>query len=996
MAENPFSLESLLSNVIANLASSGVTWLISKAYSWTEPESKTLTTINSVISKSLKDEAEFKWEGTVSEDKVVEFLQSPEAAALSRQIYAVLYNNSKSINEIKRAFVRLMAIHTKTNIKSIKSHANALFDDIVFRCQNLFDKLIQEGDLFAHEAQSRIRHRLLIDELKGIKRNVAFLTNSRKLDLPSILEFEKRYREQVKQRHSTLMPPVYSSSRRKVPIDKIYVTPHFNEGQKGALIEIDKLQTGLHRTVILGNPGGGKSTFTLKLCYELTSNNWTVNGKNLTPILVILKDYGTQKQKTQCSIMEFVEATANSHYQVESPKHAFEYLLRNGRAIVIFDGLDELLDTRYRTEITLDVESFCNLYPSVPVLVTSRFVGYEQAPLSKEMFNVIQLSPFDDGQIKEYVKKWFHSDEDHSLLERKAKADAFLEESETVPNDITSSPLLLSLLCNMYRSTGYVPKNRPAIYERCSTMLFETWDKSRGINYELPFEQHIRPAMMYLAHWIYTTPDLQSGVTEHQLIRKASEYLIPKRFEDEDEAAAAAKEFIEFCRGRAWVFTDIGTTAQGEELYQFTHRTFLEYFTASHLIRTAKTEDKLLEILLPRIAKQEWDIVAQLAFQQISQNNEDASDIMLNSVVNMSEKTQTPNEAWNYLEFVTKCLSFIVPSPKTTYRITSACISRCIKDAYELGLMERWESLLDNLFLSSVENHKFIEKALIECLTNEITSSKIPNDIVAYQIAESYIKFTDRGKNDGINWREVCSSILDNLPDYIVQQLCLRYIELSHGSFFDNRINIEQVIKWHGLGSLVFSTRFIPRPRCYLTPIADSLMAMLISSSESPETFGRFISRLRDISRIVERKMLPITVPTENIRRPSDRMVFFGIEDLFIWLQETETRLKGYIDRIECGTEIIFALWFSIVVSIGENIDLLTECVSHFQNSDIDCLQKIAKLIDAHLVKSDKPQANTLLSEFEFTDEQHEILLEWIQDNLQLVEKTEDEPNTEA
>ena len=42
----------------------------------------------------------------------------------------------------------------------------------------------------------------------------------------------------------------------------------------------------------------------------------------------------------------------------------------------------------------------------------------------------------------------------------------------------------------------------------------------------------------------------------------------------------AAREFVEFCRGRMWVFTDAGTTVSGQRLYGFTHRTFLEYFAA--------------------------------------------------------------------------------------------------------------------------------------------------------------------------------------------------------------------------------------------------------------------------------------------------------------------------------------------------------------------------------------------------------------------------------
>src|SRR5205823_13729081 len=115
------------------------------------------------------------------------------------------------------------------------------------------------------------------------------------------------------------------------------------------------------------------------------------------------------KKIRNCSILQFIESKANANYQVEPPPNAFRYMLLNGRAIVIFDGLDELLDTSYRLEISSDVESFCNLYPSVPVLVTSREVGYEQAPLDEERFEVFHLAPFDNEQVHEYINKWFDS-----------------------------------------------------------------------------------------------------------------------------------------------------------------------------------------------------------------------------------------------------------------------------------------------------------------------------------------------------------------------------------------------------------------------------------------------------------------------------------------------------------------------------------------------------------------------------------------------------------
>ena len=68
----------------------------------------------------------------------------------------------------------------------------------------------------------------------------------------------------------------------------------------------------------------------------------------MTPAIVILREYGSQKKTTNCSIAQFLAQQASSRYQLAPPPNAFEYLLLNGRLLVVFDGLDELLDSSYR------------------------------------------------------------------------------------------------------------------------------------------------------------------------------------------------------------------------------------------------------------------------------------------------------------------------------------------------------------------------------------------------------------------------------------------------------------------------------------------------------------------------------------------------------------------------------------------------------------------------------------------------------------------------
>ncbi len=324
------------------------------------------------------------------------------------------------------------------------------------------------------------------------------------------------YRRQVAGRHGNLQPP-HLETARKFPIDDLYVTPPFVSGPIGKQREARRLTLEMflptgHRTVVLGNPGAGKSTLALKLCNDLASRyeERLVSYRLLTPVLAILREYGGLKKTSPCSILQFVESQTASRYQVAPPSDAFEYLFTTGRVLIVFDGLDELLDTSYRREISNDVESFCNLYPSVPVIVTSREVGYEQAPLNSKQFRIYKIAPFDEDQVTEYARKWFSLDEELSAEQHLQKTDAFMRES-ALAVDLRSNPLMLGLMCNLYRAEGYIPRNRPEIYEKCSLMLFERWDKSRGIIVTLPFEAHIRPAMRHLAYWIYSRESLQGG-----------------------------------------------------------------------------------------------------------------------------------------------------------------------------------------------------------------------------------------------------------------------------------------------------------------------------------------------------------------------------------------------------------------------------------------------------------------------------------------------------
>jgi NACHT domain len=582
------------------------------------------------------------------------------------------------------------------------------------------------------------------------------------------------------------------------------------------MVHPSRLLSTLHRTVILGNPGGGKSTFAQKVTFELAKHyqQRKVGARQLTPSLVILRDYAASRKERKISIREYLELCSSSDYQLPPATGAFEYLLRNGRLLVIFDGLDELLDTQHRQRITQDIEAFCSLYPNIPVLVTSREIGYGEAPLDPDLFDIAKIASFERSQIKEYVSKWFATDEELSEADRNKKAVAFLKESNAVP-DLCANPLMLALLCNIYRGENYIPKNRPDVYEKCALMLFEKWDKSRNINVQIPFEAHVPHTIKFLAHWIYTNDRLQAGVTEPELIKSATKYLMERRFEDADEAAFAAGKFIEFCRGRAWVFTDTGTKKTGERIYQFTHRTFLEYFAAGHLIRICSTPEALGKLLIPRISHQEWDVVAQLALQLQNKNVEDAAEKFLTQVMDQCA-SGAALEQYSLLSFGLRSLEFLVPRPEITRRLAEMAFTfylrrpfQDIKRSTQLRPESRERALITLFQGAAAENRSPLSLTTETRLTKEIADD---DDEVATRALEllrhslaqrAGLDDDDQSVNsEAIRyWRTVREKVLTKGLERrrLLARKCFR---IAFDEFLDGGINAHEFIEWHGPGAL--------------------------------------------------------------------------------------------------------------------------------------------------------------------------------------------------
>jgi hypothetical protein len=455
------------------------------------------------------------------------------------------------------------------------------------------------------------------------------LLDQEKVNLAQVRNRVAQLRTALFQVHSVASPS-HIDGPTAIPIEQIYVGPILESAGSAHSVpaDFDRMLRNNSRLVVLGDPGGGKTSFTKYLTY-LASGPSVANESYIELVMpVTLREHSADlSNKPGLDIIGAIHATALNHFQVELSRTEISYLCLTGRIFLILDGLDELLELRDRRAVTSSVNAFAALYPRCSIIATSRSVGYSQAALDTAIFATLKIASFSESQVAEYAGKWFALEKGLTPYSRNALKAAFLEESSSL-SDLRSNPLLLSLMCSLYRHKRYIPKNRGQLYARCAELLFDDWDRSRRLRQKFEFDGRIDGAVRHLAYWIFTDQDKQSGVPEPVIRSEIAHYLSEWMYGNPELGGYAAKSFLDFCKHRAWILTETGTADDGSGLFQFSHRTFLEYFTAAYVVNKFSPAE-ICSLVKSHAADAAWYVVCQIVVQLASKKQQGLEDVIL-------------------------------------------------------------------------------------------------------------------------------------------------------------------------------------------------------------------------------------------------------------------------------------------------------------------------------------------------------------------------------
>jgi HEAT repeat protein len=408
---------------------------------------------------------------------------------------------------------------------------------------------------------------------------------------------------------------------------------------------------GHARIVVLGDPGAGKTTLlrflALQFAQAYKSGQPTVidkegraYGETRLPVFLRVADFADAFAKNKnLKLRNFLAVPFGD---VQAASEALQAVLfdalQQGRALLLLDGLDEVIDAGDRAQIAGEIESFvAALHSNIRVIVTSRITGYREAALGGD-YQHFTLLDLERPQIERFLTRWCQAQErflsrDASEAEvtRKAQLEsaAILQAVDENPGvqRLAVNPLLLTILALIHKNGARLPNRRIELYDLAAKTLLEDWQLARGVPSGKTIKEHEAAQFLWpLAHWLHREKP-RGMATEAEIKQQLAKFLAAKRklATDDPEIIEAVNDFLHRVRHHTGVLVE-----RAPKQYGFMHLTFEEYFAARELVRRP---DQLAQKIYELRHQPRWQEPILLAIGYVSEHFPDLPSELIRTAI---------------------------------------------------------------------------------------------------------------------------------------------------------------------------------------------------------------------------------------------------------------------------------------------------------------------------------------------------------------------------
>ncbi len=194
--------------------------------------------------------------------------------------------------------------------------------------------------------------------------------------------------------------------------------------------------------LLVGRPGSGKSTALKRLLLEEASKR----EEQKIPVLVRLRNYNT-------SVLDLISSFLEQH-ELLLERAEIKTLLKQQRFLLLVDGLNELPSEEARGDLIV----FRRENATTPMIFTTRYLGVGgDLNIAKKL----EMQPLTEVQMREFVRKYIPEQGEQMLRQLGNRLQEFGQ-----------TPLLLLMLCYVFKETGKVPPNLSLVLRKF-TQLYD-------------------------------------------------------------------------------------------------------------------------------------------------------------------------------------------------------------------------------------------------------------------------------------------------------------------------------------------------------------------------------------------------------------------------------------------------------------------------------------------------------------------------------------------
>ncbi|WP_414621697.1 HEAT repeat domain-containing protein [Calothrix sp. CCY 0018] len=310
--------------------------------------------------------------------------------------------------------------------------------------------------------------------------------------------------------------------------------------------------------LLRGKPGSGKSTALQQLLWE--DAQALIQGKQRKiPVLVELRNWDTFVEKL---IYKFLRK--NKH-RIDISE--IEDLLFDGELLLLMDGLNELASDEARD----NVARFRQDYSETPMIFTTRDLGLGgNLGIDKQL----EMQPLTEKQMREFVIAYLPQ-----------QGEQMLQQLDNRLRELGETPLILKMLCDVFKLSGEIPKNRGELFRKFDSKVNQLKEDKETVPIPEGLRRWKRELLEYLAFEMMQPKNPQENPTNFQLsiCRSDTEAIFENFLKGRVEFHGKAKDWLDGLLKHCLLESKASESER--DTIEFHHQLFQEYYAAEYLLR---------------------------------------------------------------------------------------------------------------------------------------------------------------------------------------------------------------------------------------------------------------------------------------------------------------------------------------------------------------------------------------------------------------------------